>query len=153
MAFYYAQIRPSDWCESQPGSSWREVEQPGDDVQRKLVLIESRLAQVIASALATVEGGRSLEERFREQADKWERETRHVSSPTQKIMHPSYQAILGMGREVVPLLLRDLLQNRREWFWALSYITQANPINREDAGKMDKMIAAWVKWGKERGLL
>src|SRR5207249_10087554 len=40
-----------------------------------------------------------LEKRFREQADKWERETQHLSSPTQRIMHPSYQAILGMGQE------------------------------------------------------
>lgn len=95
----------------------------------------------------------SIEERFREQADKWDNETRHLSSPTQKMMHPSYQAILGMGHDVVPLLLHDLQQNRREWFWALSYLTHDNPINRKDAGKMDKMIKAWVNWGENKGLL
>ena len=95
----------------------------------------------------------SLEQRFREQADKWERETQLLSSPTQRIMHPSYQAILGMGREVIPLLLRDMQQNRRPWFWALSYLTHENPINPKDAGRMDKMIEAWVKWTREKGLL
>src|SRR5947209_38701 len=40
----------------------------------------------------------SLEERFREQADKWRRETEHLSSPSQMMMHPSYQAILGMAQ-------------------------------------------------------
>ena len=104
-----------------------------------------------------LEAERPLEKRFREQPDKWARETEHLSSPTQMMMHPSYQAVLGMAFEhkedVIRLLLRDLRDNRREWFWALSYLTQDNPISSRDAGKMDKMIDAWVKWGKGRGLL
>ena len=95
----------------------------------------------------------TLEHRFKEQADKWQRETEHLSSPTQRIMHPSYQAILGMGNKVVPILLRDLQQNRRPWFWALSYLTQENPINPKDTGRMDRMIEAWVRWGKEKDML
>jgi hypothetical protein len=99
----------------------------------------------------------SLEERFREQAEKWQQETEHLSSPTQRIMHPSYQAILGMGQErkqdVIRLLIRDLRQNRRAWFWALSYLAEDNPISPKDAGKMDKMIRAWVEWGKAKGIL
>ena len=98
-----------------------------------------------------------LEERFRQQADKWRRETEHLSSPTQMMMHPSYQAILGMAQEnkdlVIRLLLRDLEENRGPWFWALSYLTQDNPIKQKDAGKIDKMIKAWVIWAKERNLL
>lgn len=104
-----------------------------------------------------IEKDQPLAERFREQADKWNRETAHLSSPTQRIMHPSYQAILGMARddpsEIIRLLLRDLQQHRREWFWALSYLTKENPIDRKDAGNMDKMIKAWVDWGNRRGLL
>jgi hypothetical protein len=73
------------------------------------------------------------------------------------MMHPSYQAILGMGREheheMVVLLVRDMQQHGRPWFGALSYITRENPIDRADAGKMDKMIDSWVKWGESRGLL
>lgn len=95
-----------------------------------------------------------LEQKFREQVDKWDRETRHLSSPTQIRAHPSYQAILGMDRDkVVPLLLRDMQQNGRAWFGALSYLTGENPIEAKDAGKMDKMIAAWVKWGQKRNIL
>lgn len=112
---------------------------------------ESRTTDVLDSPTVAAEG--SLEQRFREQADKWERETQHLSSPTQKMMHPSYQAILGMGRWIVPILLRDLQQNRRAWFGALSYLTHENPINAKDAGKMDKMIDAWVNWGKLKRLL
>lgn len=99
----------------------------------------------------------SLEERFQEQANKWRRETEHLSSPSQMMTHPSYQAILGMAQEnkplVIRLLLHDLQTNRRPWFWALSYLTQDNPIKQADAGKIDRMIKAWVEWGKERDLL
>ncbi|MGA7784129.1 MAG: hypothetical protein WB997_05745 [Candidatus Acidiferrales bacterium] len=99
----------------------------------------------------------SLEKRFHIQADKWARETGSLSSPAQKMSHPSYQAILGMGREnkdeVTRLLLRDLQENRRQWFWALSYITHDNPITQKEAGKIDKMIESWVNWGRSKGLL
>ncbi len=95
----------------------------------------------------------SIEERFREHAEKWERDTMHVSSTTKMVLHPSYQAIIGMGRDVVPLLLRDLQENRRSWFWALTHITEANPVNPRDAGNVDNMIHAWLNWGRERGML
>jgi hypothetical protein len=144
---YCPTIRISDWSESEPSLDWRTRSRKNHD-PAKLALID----EAVAKAFMLVHHS-ALEQRFREQAERWQRETRHLSSPTQKIMHPSYQAVLGMGTEVVPLMLRDLAQNRTEWFWALSYITQENPIKREDAGKMDKMLAAWVNWGKERGLL
>lgn len=101
----------------------------------------------------TYEADLPLSERFHELADKWQRETKHISSITKRVLHPSYQTILGMGGDVVPLLLRDLRDNRRPWFWALSHITQENPISPADAGRMDKMVAAWLLWGKKRGLL
>ena len=93
----------------------------------------------------------SLSERFLEQAEKWDRETAHLSSPTQMMRHPSYEAILLMGDAVVPLMIRDLQKNRRPWFGALTYLTGDNPIMRADAGRMDRMIAAWVEWGKAKG--
>jgi len=110
-------------------------------------------AAIAAQPLEQVQD-RTIEERFREQADKWDRETGHISSPAQRFAHPSYMAILGMANEdksqVIDLLLRDMQQNRREWFWALSYLTQENPITRKEAGSLDRMIDAWVRWGRER---
>lgn len=150
---YYADVRPTDWLGADRIGldDWcRPKGKPTDQVKFELI------DEIVAKAIANVESV-SIEERFREQADKWAHETRHLSSPTQRAGHPSYQAILGMGQEnkeeVVRLLLRDLQQNRRPWFWALSYLTHDNPITREDAGRMDKMISAWVTWGNVRGLL
>jgi hypothetical protein len=151
MASYCPQFKPSDWLESESSWDWPESQSISSEELRVLALIDERVRKALAHSQTSV--AEPIEERFREQANKWKRETGHLSSPTQKIMHPSYQAILGMGREVLPLLLRDLSQNRTDWFWALSYITQENPIRREDAGKMDKMLAAWIDWGRTRGLL
>lgn len=99
----------------------------------------------------------TLEARFREQSDRWQRETQHLSSPGQRTMHPSYLAIMGMAkdnpREVIKLMLRDIQQNRRPWFFALSYLAKDNPLKQSDAGKTDKMIKAWVNWGKAHRLL
>ena len=140
-------IKLDDWSEPEPTLDWDRPKRKNLD-PAKLALID----EAVAKAFAVLHHS-ALEQRFREQAEKWQRETRHLSSPTQKIMHPSHQAVLGMGTAVIPFMLRDLVQNRTEWFWALSYITQQNPIRREDAGKLDKMLAAWADWGKERGLL
>lgn len=116
-------------------------------------LAEGELVALAEAAVAI--DTRPLRERFLEQANKWEQETKFVSSVTKRVSHQSYTAILGMGREpgIVEILLHDLQTNRRPWFWALSYITESNPIKPEDAGKTDKMIAAWVGWGKEKGYI
>jgi len=97
---------------------------------------------------------------FNELAEAWDRETAHLSSPLQKMMHPSYHAILGMSaespedkRQIIRLLLHDLKTNHRDWFLMLSYLTQQNPINPKDSGKTSKMIASWLTWGEKQGLL
>jgi hypothetical protein len=66
-------------------------------------------------------------------------------------MHPAYQAIIGMGRQVLPLILEELEQHGGHWFWALHSITQEDPardrINFTDAA------SAWLEWGRQRGFL
>jgi hypothetical protein len=94
-----------------------------------------------------------LAKRFRVEANKWEQETMHLSSTARRVLHPSYQAIMGMGPEVVPILLRDMKQTRRSWFWALRHITGVNPVDPIDVGNVDKMISAWIEWGSKEGKL
>jgi len=122
--------------------------------QAERVILVSSAADAAQQSLAYQP--KPLEKRFREQVEKWDRETAHLSAPAQRFAHPSYMAILGMAEEnrqkVVDLLLRDMQENRREWFWALSYLTHENPIERKDAGKLDRMIDAWVHWAqRDRG--
>jgi hypothetical protein len=150
-----------DYCRTQRIDEWFS---PANEREQVLSILEEMWqrpfrrcgAGLISGIHVSNESYRSLEDRFLEQAQKWQMETGHLSSPTQRIMHPSYQAILGMGRdqrqEIIRLLIRDLQENRRAWFWALSYLAQDNPVSAEDAGKMDRMINAWVNWAKSKGI-
>lgn len=103
----------------------------------------------------------TLEERFAFHAHRLKLETGHLSSPLQVMMHPSFQAIVGLSQQsfdskrgVVRCMLRDVKAGRGDWFLALSLITQENPvISPKDYGKSDKVADAWLKWGKSHGFL
>ncbi len=41
---------------------------------------------------------------FQELVNKWQEETRGISSSTELILHPAYQQIIGMGEPIIPLL-------------------------------------------------
>ena len=127
---------------------------PGDATA--ICLMHEWDAEVTLCEEATKEREKTLEEKFLEQASKWQKETQHLSSPGQRMMHPSYQAILGMGnenrREIVSLMIRDMQHHRRPWYWALSYLAQDNPVSQSDAGNMDRIIKAWVNWEKAQRL-
>lgn len=88
---------------------------------------------------------------FAELVKQWREETRGVSSTNQMSMHPAYQQIIGMGEEAIPLLLRELERKSGHWFWALKSITREDPVPPEHRGKVNKMIKAWLDWGKNRG--
>jgi hypothetical protein len=94
------------------------------------------------------------EQRFQKLASLWKSETKFLSNISKKVMHPAYQKIIGMGELSVPLILHDLAENGPDdWFWALTAITDENPITEETAGNMAAMTEAWLQWGKRRGYL
>ena len=90
----------------------------------------------------------TAEEFFREHADRWRRETGHLSSLTRAIAHPSYLRIIGMGKLAVPLLLKELKERPDHWLVALNAITGEDPAP-EDAN-FSEAVAAWIKWGKSK---
>lgn len=94
---------------------------------------------------------KATEEKFIRLRDQWKAETAHVSSTTRLVLHPAYQAIIGMGPDVVPLLLRELERRVDNWFWALHAVTQADPAPTDSQGDGQKMAKAWLVWGKEQG--
>jgi hypothetical protein len=98
----------------------------------------------------TTTGGieETVEERFARLAAAWQEALAHHSSSRIRYSHPAYQEIIGMGKAVVPCLLRDLEVNRRHWFTALAAITGANPVPESGVGDVPKMTEAWLRWGK-----
>ncbi len=93
----------------------------------------------------------STETTFERLVNQWRDENHGVSSTHKLTMHPAYQEIIGMGEEVVPLLLRELEKKSGQWFGALKSITRVDPVPSEHKGKTKEMTKAWLEWGRERG--
>lgn len=94
-----------------------------------------------------------LRGRFRHLTHWWKRDTEYQSSPTRIAMHPGYQRIIGMGREALPFILKDLEATGAPWFWALQAITGEDPVPDEDRGYVDRMTRAWLRWGMRKNLV
>jgi hypothetical protein len=96
----------------------------------------------------------AAEQRFKHLAKAWKSDTELISKVTKKILHPAYQKIIGMGEPAIPLILKDLSENGPDdWFWALTAITDENPITAEIAGNMTAMTEVWLQWGRNAGYL
>lgn len=92
-----------------------------------------------------------IEVKFQRLVREWKSGRGPHSSTLKLVMHPTYQAIIGMGADAIPLILRELETKPDAWFWALRSITEANPVEEKDRGDCDAMARAWVEWGKQHG--
>jgi hypothetical protein len=93
-------------------------------------------------------------ERFEKLAASWKGKTKYLSNVTTKILNADYQKIIGMGKDALPFILNDLADNGpNDWYWALTAITDVNPIKPEMAGNMVAMTEAWLQWGTQAGYL
>lgn len=92
-----------------------------------------------------------LEVEFENLADEWEQATDFESVVARKVMHPAYQRIIGMGHPAVPLILRRLKREPRQWFWALTSITGEDPAQGETTA--DGAAQAWLEWGRRQGVV
>lgn len=105
-------------------------------------LIEPQRPVAVSSVLA-------LE--FKAHAEKWRKDTQHTSSVTKMITHPSYRRIMGMGRDALPLILRELKDRPDHWLIALNAITGEDPAPADS--KFNEAVDAWLAWGEEKGYL
>jgi len=92
--------------------------------------------------------------KFQNLVEEWKNKRGVSSSLTEAAMQPSYQRIIGMGEQVVPMLLKQLSlegNDPDQWFWALQMITDSDPVRPEDKGNFRKMSKAWIEWGEQQG--
>lgn len=120
--------------------AWRQVAaEPGWSLPRPLTPPPGTRSRV------------ELEVRFENLADEWEAATAFESVVTRQAIHPAYQRIIGMGEDVVPLILRRLRREPLQWFWALTAITGQDPA--EGTATADAAAEAWLDWGRAQGLV
>lgn len=101
-----------------------------------------------------LESGILEQKKFRQLAQQWRNERGARSSAAQMAMLPAYQKIIGMGRDVIPLILGELQSEGDtpdHWFWALASIAHDNPVPAKSRGKLVEMAKAWLEWGRNNG--
>jgi hypothetical protein len=96
---------------------------------------------------------KELETEFRELAEQWYLDTLHLTAYWETVLHPSYQSIIGLGREVIPFILRELQDFHAEWFWALQVLSREEIIAKEIEGNHAEMAKAWLSWGERKGYI
>lgn len=87
---------------------------------------------------------------FRKLVDEWKRETAHQSFVSQRVKHPAYLRIVGMGRSIVPLILKELERESDHWFYALVFLTGENPVPNNFTGTIVDASDLWIRWGRSR---
>lgn len=93
----------------------------------------------------------TLRSEFNAHVEKWRRATLHTSSLERMLSHASYRRIMGMGREVLPFLLKELSERPDHWLVALNAISGEDPA--PNGCSFDEAVKAWLTWGRQRGYL
>src|SRR6266542_5554893 len=140
--------------ESVQSDTTKVVERAIDEVQENLTHEQAQINLVISvishyvqrqqlwwQAPFEIEQESWAEKKFQDLAQKWRKETKHISSLTKAILHPAYQRIIGMGPVAIKFILRELEERPHHWFWALESITGDNPVQPED--DFDGAVKAW----------
>jgi hypothetical protein len=102
------------------------------------------------SSIRALKDKNELQEIFAKLSKEWIIETATLPLINEKFMHSSYQKIIGIGPEIVPILLKEISVNPEYWFWALEAITHESPIKIEQRGRVKDMVNSWIQWGKEK---
>jgi hypothetical protein len=108
--------------------------------------------------MQSTNGAVDIEPRFRRLAAQWKADTLVLSDPGKILGHPAMRAIIAMGENAVPIILRDLQVEPSLMVWALPEITGQNLAPSKIEGGFVKwniaaQVETWLKWGREKGLL
>ncbi len=94
-----------------------------------------------------------LEIKFLMLTQKWYEETRLFSFAKDRENSESYQAILAMGKDILPFILKEIQKNGNLWFSALRVISGENPMLPEHKGNVEKIKQDWLQWGQKKGII
>lgn len=101
---------------------------------------------------AKVEAETQTKSEFENLVKVWKKATVHYSFIRQKIVHPAYLRIVGMGEKAIPFILQELKERpSASWFPALEAISGNNAAPA--AKSVDEAVQSWLNWGKQQSYL
>lgn len=117
-------------------------------------IIIDKMLQSMAHFSDTVSRENEIPEiKFKNLKFDWKIDTEFMSSINNIVMHPSYQRIIGMGKDATKLILNEMKEEKGHWFWALRAITNEDPVKPSHRGNIEAMTEDWLDWGQENGYL
>jgi len=133
------------------------VEEGTEDLRQALTFDWGAQQEVGVSALVllpdALRSSAELSVQFAELAERWRADTAFTSSLTDIVLNAAYQRIIGLGPDVVPLILGELRRRGVEqWFWALTALTGYEPEGVAE-GDLQALHDAWLSWGTRRALV
>jgi hypothetical protein len=93
--------------------------------------------------------GAALGKKFGLLAERWYQETGMMSLMHQKAFYPAYQRIIGMGKDALPFIFRELKRKHGHWLWALNAITGEDPVR--PGRNFAEAVDDWLEWGRANG--
>ena len=115
-------------------------------------VIFSALEEVAAHASILIsKQGEDVETKFQELFWLWKRDVAYQSSLEVMMLNENYQRIIGLGPDVVPVILRELKREPAFLFPALAAVTRENPVPADHEGDVARMAEDWIQWGREKG--
>ena len=80
------------------------------DAELKAWIKSQRMAAdlLMGETIDTLGSSNQMERNFKALAEQWRNETGMLSVVQQKVLHPSYQRIIGMGKQALPFILKEL---------------------------------------------
>lgn len=78
--------------------------------------------------------------------DNWHEEVMYSSSIDYMQSVKSFDAIVNVGANAIPMIIEDLQERPSFLFLALHAITGVDPIFNEIRGNVGAMVGAWLKW-------
>ncbi len=79
---------------------------------------------------------------------KWKNETKYYSFSKEIHNSEYYQAIIKLGKNVLPFIFAELQKEPGHWFNALKQITNENPVRENSKGNIQSMTNDWLSWAK-----
>ncbi len=134
------------WIQSDPDSFYRCG--ASDDLTFRIATRLARTRLLLSKKIKSSQ----LEKEFNSLAEQWYNETRMMSFIRQKVVHTAYQKIIGMGRDALPFIFRELANHRGDWLWALEAIVRKeNPAAGMTTFR--DAVQAWLTWGAQKGYI
>ncbi len=87
--------------------------------------------------------------RFEEFASAWEAHCaahREASNPYKFLNHPSFEALVGLGRSAVPLIVERYREGSLFWGAALRRITGVATFGDGVVGDLEATRRGWLAW-------